>query len=208
VVKGCACAAVTSAPTVKVDPARDGRLDRGAAKADLGRLERGLLRGDVRLGLVGRGDRILIILARDRVDLDQIAVTLRERAGRGDIGLRARQRGAGIGGGGRIRRGIDLIEDLARMDGLALLEQALGDDSVHLRAHLGAFERRGAAGQLGRQRHRLHLDRDHADMRGRRRWRRLLAACRQQKSRDEGGGGNRAHRYPRGLPGFLYRPFQ
>jgi hypothetical protein len=74
--------------------------------------------------------------------------------------LGAQQRGAGAGQAGLIGRGVNLIKLLACLHHVTLGEQALEDDAVHLGAHLGGAERRGAAGQVRGESDRLGMQRD------------------------------------------------
>ncbi|MCY1182510.1 hypothetical protein D9M73_230720 [compost metagenome] len=81
------------------------------------------------------------------------------------VGNRLGRTQIGFGAGERcfIDRRVDLIELLAGLDVAAFLEQALENDAVDLRTHLGNAERRGTARQFAVQHHSLGLQGDHAD---------------------------------------------
>jgi hypothetical protein len=136
--------------------------------------------------LCGRGGVVRLLLA-DRVQRDELAVTLRLESGRIDLRLRGAKLALRSAERGAIGGVLDLVEDLARTDHRALGEQATADDARHLRPHFGRLHRGNPPRQLGGERHRLLRDRHDAD-RGRRRGRGglFLAARRHQRQRGQG----------------------
>jgi hypothetical protein len=149
------------------DQPADRRTHFGEVEADLRRLDGRLGRGDVGLGLRQRRLGVVEALCGDRVDADQLVVAI-------DLGLRARQGGfrllqgrCGRVIGGLVAARIDLVEEIAGLDGAALGEDAALDEAVDLRPDIGDGRGRGAARNLDRQRNRFSLQRDGADLDGR-----------------------------------------
>ncbi|MNS81341.1 hypothetical protein D3C72_1150520 [compost metagenome] len=152
--------------------AADRRRHGAVAQVDVGRFQR---RGgglDVCLGLLERGDGIIVFLAAHAFDGDQFLVARRFRTGRQQIGLGFRQRGLGRIGGRLVCGGIDLVQGRARFHVATLDEQALLDQAADLRAHIGDLVGIGTAGQFGahRQRGRINSKHDHL-------WRLLRVRC-------------------------------
>src|SRR5690606_19020724 len=174
------------------DAAVDRRQHLGVAHVDARLFQAGLR-------LQEGGARLVVGLLAHGVVLDQLGVALGARAGGGQGGLGAFQ-------GGLVDGGVDLVQLLTGLHLAALVEQALLDDAVDLRTHLGAAVGGGAARQLGGQRVSLGIKGNDADQRGRRRGVSLgrsliLASSKQCRNRKRGNqshmGGLDRHGQPR-----------
>jgi hypothetical protein len=81
---------------------------------------------------LGGGQGVVGVLLADALDLDQLGVAVGLQLGGGLAGPGVGQLGLGLGVGGAIGRGVDLVEDLALLDDLALGEGTRQDDPVDL----------------------------------------------------------------------------
>ena len=148
------------------DASVDGRGDARVFQIDLGALERCATGRDFGLCLLVGGDRVVVGLGADGLDLDQFGIALGAHACGLGIGFGACYRGAGAVDLGGVGRGVDLIEQFAALDLGALGESPLFDDAADLRPDLGNHVGRGAPGQLGADRNRRGADFDHGHFGG------------------------------------------
>ena len=148
-----------------MDRRRDARVLEGDARG----VERRARRGDLGLGPPVRGLRVVVLLLRHRLDLDELSVALGQQPGRHERRLGPREGRLGAVIVGLVQRRIDLVQHLPGLDLLALGEQAPLDEAADLRAHLGDHDRHRTAGQLGGHRHGLGRQCDDGDFRRRRR---------------------------------------
>ena len=144
----------------------------------IGALQLGLRGRDVRLGLLERGDGVLVLLLADGIDRDEFRRSARIEACSVQRGLGTRERGLRACMLGAVGRIVELVKRLAGLDRGALRVQAFLDDAVHLRPHLGNEKRDGAPRQFAGQRDGLRRQGHDGDGDGAGTlWRYLLAAA-------------------------------
>jgi hypothetical protein len=139
---------------------READIDLRGHDIGLARLHHGAGAGRGGLGIVD-------VLLADALDGDQAVVAFGLKIGRADRGLCRRQIALRPGQRRAIGGILDLVEDLPGMDQRAFLEEAAADQAIDLRAHFRCFGGHDAAGQRGRQRRILRLERDDAHFGGR-----------------------------------------
>ncbi len=193
------------------DPSGNRSADGRIVEVELRARHRGLLRRDLGIGLAPRRDGDVVLRFRGRLPGQQrflpLLLARREELRR----LRLRQRGLGAFEVDLERLGIDAIEDAALLHQAALLEATLDDDPRDARTNLGDADRRDAARQLFGQRDLPRLDRHHADVgrRGRFRGGRMLLAASgeadQGHQREQHAGERRRRRFEKsGIHGHLF----
>ncbi len=182
------------------DAARDRRTDDGVAEVELGAGDIGLARGDVGVSLTHRRGRGLVLHVGDGLARQQRLHALGLLTGLFGHGLSLGERGLGGLQFDLERRGIEPVEDIARVDVAALLEVALDHDAGHARAHFGDPGRRDTARQLAHIGTRGRLHRDDADLlrRGVRRGRRAFAASLEGESQQTSNEHHASRYFPIG----------
>jgi hypothetical protein len=164
--------------------AGDRRDDVGIAQIDFGCRNGCLARGDVRSGLALRGDGVVVLLLADTVAADEDLVALCQCGGRCEVGLRLLQHRDGAIQSGAIRRRIDLVQPLVRLDVGAFLEFALQHNTVDSGADLRHKVRGRAARQFRGHWHASPIDCNHGDFRWLRSRRGLLRVAATGKHND------------------------
>jgi hypothetical protein len=168
------------------DAARDGRRHFGVAEVDGSGLNGCKSGGNVRFGLLLRGDCVDVGLLADCICSDQHFVALSLRGCRFNVGASARKLGSRAVQRRAIGCGIYLKETLVGGYVGAFHEIAALDDAIDACTYLRNEESGSSAGQFGRHRHCHRMYRDHGNFRcGGCGWRRFSTATTQRERQDE-----------------------
>ncbi|MNQ59629.1 hypothetical protein D3C85_738840 [compost metagenome] len=121
-------------------------------------------RGHLGFGLLRGGAGVVMVLAADRVDADQLAVALILQAGLEVIGLGLGQAGPGAVVIGLERRRVDAEQDIALFHVAAFAKHLLQHHAGHPCADFGNARGENATIELGADGQGLHLDGFHGDL--------------------------------------------